>query len=611
LYSLAQALQVDPTNPDLLAQQKELHIVQTEQKQEKAIQSVPIPLAMLAKVEALQGQLQSRQLSPRPDLNLNLSDIDHSVSLALVRTHLRQCGMLQELLDFIKYVQTASSCTSTTAGDEVDYVLLLSQALRLLAATIDSQRSSKLLFVECHLYPALKVMLVQSEFSISSLPLVTAVLEVLQVLSYDDHGCMKSKQLVLTDLQLVPALSSVMSNLSSHFIQSQQKGEQQQPFLTCLQHSLSIVRTLAAEAEDLLSSLDKAQSVRLVCAVGYVLQCILDSQQQGRKMEEQMLERCMEVLLLVSQRENMRAAFACALPLDGPAAVASHDRSSHHHRSTVSTLLRVQKALPHQLVNVLSVLMNASVVSVAGSNQQTQGHRLTVIDEIYAHGGLDIALAKYEGQEDLYSVQERVRRAGLLSRLVSLSSVQQRLLTISHYRSLCHHLHTLLFPSNIGVEEGVDKWLQEEKAIYVRILASLPLASHPDLARLLAAGREEHILTSLISIFPQPRTECQEITPTSVTLMPNAPVVAVLLGNAARCLMPYLDDPVGAKTLFGDRKHIAVEKLICSMASCTDIRVRKNIAILLAKACKSAPEVRERISHFRGLQMMIELQNEL
>jgi len=74
--------------------------------------------------------------------------------------------------------------------------------------------------------------------------------------------------------------------------------------------------------------------------------------------------------------------------------------------------------------------------------------------------------------------------------------------------------------------------------------------------------------------------------------------------------MPYADDPNSATVLYCDSKLCTVEKLICSMATCSDIRIRKNISILLAKGCR-VPGVRDKIHHLRGMQMMIELQNQL
>lgn len=64
----------------------------------------------------------------------------------------------------------------------------------------------------------------------------------------------------------------------------------------------------------------------------------------------------------------------------------------------------------------------------------------------------------------------------------------------------------------------------------------------------------------------------------------------------------------GHRRLIRGQKLMGIEKLICSMASCTDMRVRKNIAILLAKGCRDA-EVRERVTALRGMQMIVELQH--
>ena len=50
--------------------------------------------------------------------------------------------------------------------------------------------------------------------------------------------------------------------------------------------------------------------------------------------------------------------------------------------------------------------------------------------------------------------------------------------------------------------------------------------------------------------------------------------------------------------------------MVCAMATCSDIRVRKNIAILLAKGCR-IQGVRERLQELRGMQMLVELQSQL
>lgn len=46
------------------------------------------------------------------------------------------------------------------------------------------------------------------------------------------------------------------------------------------------------------------------------------------------------------------------------------------------------------------------------------------------------------------------------------------------------------------------------------------------------------------------------------------------------------------------------------MATCSDIRVRKNIAILLAKGCRKE-EIKKKIEFFRGIEMIVQLQKQL
>lgn len=597
LSALLHALQLDPKNADLLAQQKELHSVQQERVTLLHLQASPGGEG-IDKLDALLGLLKAREIDRiLPSLDIGLASAT-TEGKALLRAHARQCGLLQELLDFVKNAWNSGYPQS---------VEVLSKSLDLLAVLLDEQRSSKVMFVDSKLYALLKAMLV--DLSAPQLPLIAAVVHVLHVLTYDDHGCVKAKQMVLSDAQAVAGISTVLGNLSHNLLLSFTaiSADARAQYLLCLDRALHVMKLLSCDAmsKDMLLALPAAQAAAMVCSLGSVLHTvlnILDSQRKSKKAHlleekvEDMVEQCMAALLGLTQKENMRSAFAFSLPFDGDGKAIS----------AVSALIQISKLLPHQLVNVIGVLMNASI---AGQEQGNEAERLAVVREIFQQDGLSIALATSSGQvEDVYSLQQRVRRAGLLSRLVLLPEVQESLLNVTHYRTLCKNLHTLT--SSAPADGESEKWKQEEKAVYVRILASLPLAAHSNLSALLSVGHDEHMLTSLMRIFPTPRMECHEITPTSVTLMPVEPIVTVLLGNAARCLIPYVDDAVSAKELFGSKKYIAVEKLICSMASCTDIRVRKNISILLAKACKGAPEVRERVSHFRGLQMMTELQNQ-
>lgn len=186
----------------------------------------------------------------------------------------------------------------------------------------------------------------------------------------------------------------------------------------------------------------------------------------------------------------------------------------------------------------------------------------------------------------------RLRCFNLLSRLSIVSETQAKLYQPDGYRSLCRGIKVC------GC--SAEAWRKEYGEYFVKVLACLVDPS--DSCK--AIAKEEGLVKALLSLFPTPRCELGEVTPSSVTLMPKIAVAPMIVGNAARCLMPFADD----FELFEDQSSLGVEKLICSMASCTDIRVRRNIAILLAKGCK-INGIRDKVEKFRGIQMMIELQN--
>lgn len=163
------------------------------------------------------------------------------------------------------------------------------------------------------------------------------------------------------------------------------------------------------------------------------------------------------------------------------------------------------------------------------------------------------------------------------------------------------------------------KYLYEELSHLIRTLASLTKQSNENLQ----ICYDENLVCYLLLIFPSPREEIGEITPKSVTLVPKNIVGSILLGNTARCLMPLADDVNRNSNILYDIKRSlkilnnddvidkipihSIERLICAMATCSDIRVRRNISILLAKGCK-VPGIRDYIEKFRGMQIMIELQ---
>jgi hypothetical protein len=664
LVSLNKALKIEPNNAELLAQRKELDSIQREKEAEGLLQHTignsdhsgdknmmieeskksfnsishhPELTAGSSKEEVfiyidhIAGQLKSKSTSSAT-LKLLSLDYDqlHKEIISLVRVYFRQSSTLQELIEYIKYIWNNGSYQPTNNCNEEDRIpvaALLSQAIVLLANSIDDQRSSKVIFVESKLYTQCKAML--NDLNEQNIGLVAAVIKLLHVLTYDDHGCVKAKTMVTLDNQMLILLPTVIGNLSNNLYMNHDKFDTNifQSYFQCIELGMRITQIITSDSQskDMINNINMMQSASLVCSIGTALQVILhiyelqakkntnDKQKNNENVKnkiaadkiDDLVVTALGCLLSMSQKESMRICFSYPLPI-------GNEDKKDSKLSAISSLLNATKLFPHQLVNIISILMNASI---AAASITSEGDRAIVVKEIYNHGGLDIALIASEQKsvgvaDDIYTIQERARRVGLLSRLVVLPEVQNKLLTPDHYRLLVRNLNYLT-SGVVCNEEEAEKWRQEEKSVYVRILASLSLPSSKELPLLLKIGREEQILASLMSIFPQPRTECHEVTPSSVIQMPHEPILPVLIGNTARCLIPYIDDVISARELFGSKKYLAVEKFICAMASCTDIRVRKNIAILLAKACRTVPEVRERISYFRGLQMMIELQNQL
>ncbi len=72
-----------------------------------------------------------------------------------------------------------------------------------------------------------------------------------------------------------------------------------------------------------------------------------------------------------------------------------------------------------------------------------------------------------------------------------------------------------------------------------------------------------------------PRDELGVITAISVTLNPKFPLPAQMLGNIARVLMSFANDDFLGSIIFKKTSLLGVEKLICAMASCSDIRVKE------------------------------------
>lgn len=289
-----------------------------------------------------------------------------------------------------------------------------------------------------------------------------------------------------------------------------------------------------------------------------------------------------EALVGLSQMETIRDGFL--LPV-----VSSYAASLSPKSSIECLLFCLLKSSDEVLIsNGVAVLMNISLDS----------QRLDILQEILKGGGLQVALSGLSMNSPASSSVSQSqtalisRKAGLLSRLVNIDEVKTLLVDPSMFQSLANAIHC------------IDK---EDPSFphYIRALASISNLP-PHCYRI---ADSVGLISDLVNVFPMPRSELGEITAQSVILHPEKKVSAVLLGNLARCLMHLANDEQCLLQMFAD-KQFTTEKIICAFATHGDIKVRKNLAILLAKGSK-IPFVREKMNRLRGMQMLMQMQNQL
>ncbi len=104
--------------------------------------------------------------------------------------------------------------------------------------------------------------------------------------------------------------------------------------------------------------------------------------------------------------------------------------------------------------------------------------------------------------------------------------------------------------------------------------------------------------------------DLNEFTAVSIILPVQNKASSILLGNALKILLLYTTNNNLNDIIFNTKEFSIVEKLICTISNYNDIRVRKNVAILIARGCK-IPEVRVKVEKFRGLEILRQLQDQI
>ena len=666
-----EALVVEPTNIELIAQQREISVIEDEKRQEEKLKELSLGKSSTDETKESGENLSQSKMHVATPVETDESKIMHSIdnlklsldkfldsserdstwinqieqltaslnSQPLLRVHFRNSGIIPVILNVVKSDSSAMKSASINVENSAHVRKFVGSLLGLLNIAIDEQRSSKQLVIDQKGYTALKILL--DDLSGEQLNTLFQTVSFVHVLCKDDI-CTKSRAAVFSDKSIISQLSNVIGNLNHNLQQSivpvtaksNEKTKSSSASIQTLSSTnmviahqtikiaLQILKLMLFAVNDpnvktMLTSQDSLCATTLVCATACTLHhyyevfksrasnsLVKTIEKESSFSMEEMLELAIEVMLGLSQLENMRSAFTVPLPLP--------NMKEGEERSAIYTVIQVIKTLPVYSTNAIAILMNSSLSTPAGTGASSDDIKVKQV--IFRDGGLDIATSDLHLSEE---ARKKVndggvlfaRKAGLMSRLVSLPEVQTSLMESSNYRMICRRIYMASSAvTTTGGSFSFNKWAIDEQLHFIRVLAALPSPSDS----LKQVAVEEKIFQGLLSLFPKPREECGEITPTSVTLVPihSDTISPQLIGNAARCLMPYADDQKYGPILYKDNKLITIEKWICAMATCTDMRVRKNIAILLAKACR-IPGIREKVTHFRGLQMMIELQDKL
>lgn len=596
------ALLLEPANADLIAQDKELQVIAAETAAELAFASAQKTSELVPQTENEKANTSGTEQLDTFKSKLGADTLVDAVALVpeLIKAvqgdsslaiYARTSGVVETLVECVK-AQIALRSTITDAKEKDNLSSRLQALLRLLAKLVDGQRGSKILLVDGKVLTPVKTLLAES--LLGDLDLTEAALQLLFCACKDDIS-VKARAAVLSDKAFFSAIGTLLGNIS---FQASSRGtplgEKERSVLLMSAEILKL-SAFVDQGQTTLACVDGPVGASLVCGVASALYTVNTSgfspapaTQQQQKLA--LLELLIDASLGMSQIEPLRAYFALKVSM------AENKLNKSKYSSTLcGSLLATMKEQDHLATNGMAALMNACLEASAA-----------VRKEVLRGGGLALAMADLALTDAERSKKEGVallRKAGLLARLAGDESVLAVLTKPDTYRLLCKRI---VVPPAKSSDPVAEKWQAEERAHFVRVLANITKPT----AACMTVGMQEGILPALLAVLPTPRLDCGEVTATSVTLVPFDLASPLVLGNAARCIMPYADETTFATELYTNKAWQGVEKLICAMASCPDMRVRKNIAILLAKGCR-VPGVREKMTALRGMQMMIELQDKL
>ena len=145
----------------------------------------------------------------------------------------------------------------------------------------------------------------------------------------------------------------------------------------------------------------------------------------------------------------------------------------------------------------------------------------------------------------------------------------------------------------------------------MRVCACVLSGSKDALAPVIRAWHESNTIAVIASFLPPATANARgAITAESVVMPPQSGRTSgKLAGNAVKCLVSVMDDPAGPaaqRLIQASAGGGLLERLVALLANTQDMAVRKNVAIVLAKAMRHEPS-KNRVRELRGIEMLVQL----
>ena len=573
------ALKLSPSNEELLTQKHELEIIikdiEIENNLKKESHTNAVLQDGIIAIDNLSiyfDELINEKSNTLYDSEIVVQKLKDSLNLMTdvnVRCYARISGLLLKSIIFLNQLHEQHQSNDFIRND------IFVHLFNFLTAAVDSQRAAHLFLSKNKFVVILKNLLgtdiAKDRKYLEAIKCLTDFMK----LVCTENICSPLRDNILSDKFIIARIAILIGELSSSHISDNDA-------ISC-NISCNVISNLSLIVYEA-TICDKKKSIFgndmcfIVCAIGSALNYWLHRKTPIKK--NVFVEYLIHALIGLSQYESLRSSYSIPfLPDDD-------------YFNCINTLLEYARLNVDIESKVYAILMN---ITLDSNNYDVSIVKATVISSYFDElmGIVLMSDAARSSCPDKFIIS---RGTGLLSRIISEEDAQVKILNnvSTMYYGFCRNLKRL-------DKDILENWESDEQLNLIKILASInPSNACKNIVL------TENILGCMLNMFPMPKLELNEITRNSVILPTSKVFSAVLLGNVCKILINYADDSV----LYANN-IMSVEKLICCFANVHDIRVRKNIAIILAKGSKLFPSVKQKVQDLRGMEMLTELSDKL